>query len=134
MPAFSQRSATNLAECDHHLQVLFNAVAKYRDCTILCGHRGEAEQNQAYSEGKSKLQFPQSKHNREPSIAVDVAPYINGRVSWDANDCRYFAGFVMGIAAAMNMGGRIRWGGDWDSDADTTDNRFNDLVHFELIR
>ena len=28
---------------------------------------------------------------------------------------------------------KLRWGGDWDMDWEVGDNRFNDLVHFELI-
>jgi len=30
------------------------------------------------------------------------------------------------------MGMKIRWGGDWDMDTQTKDNKFDDLVHFEL--
>jgi len=30
------------------------------------------------------------------------------------------------------MGLKIRWGGDWDMDTQTKDNKFDDLVHFEL--
>ena len=42
----------------------------------------------------------------------------------------YFAGVVKGIASQMGIG--IRWGGDWDMDTEVKDNRFDDLVHFEL--
>ena len=31
------------------------------------------------------------------------------------------------------MGIKIRWGGDWDSDTQVNDNKFDDLVHFEEI-
>ena len=31
-------------------------------------------------------------------------------------------------------GVEIRWGGDWDSDTQVKDNKFDDLVHFELIK
>jgi len=30
------------------------------------------------------------------------------------------------------MGFKIRWGGDWDMDTHTKDNKFDDLVHFEM--
>jgi len=36
----------------------------------------------------------------------------------------------MGVASQMGI--KIRWGGDWDSDGSVCDNKFNDLVHFEL--
>jgi hypothetical protein len=45
---------------------------------------------------------------------------------------RYFAGFVVGIGAMLDI--QIRWGGDWDRDTEVRDNRaFNDLAHFELV-
>jgi hypothetical protein len=28
----------------------------------------------------------------------------------------------------------IRWGGDWDRDNDFSDQKLNDLCHFELIK
>ena len=34
--------------------------------------------------------------------------------------------------AAKDLGVEIRWGGDWDSDFDMTDQQFNDLAHYEL--
>jgi hypothetical protein len=34
---------------------------------------------------------------------------------------------------AHEMGVKIRWGGDWDSDGEIKDNSFDDLVHVELI-
>ena len=52
------------------LQNLFNEVIKDRDCTILCGYRGKEEQEKAVSEGNSKLHYPHSKHNYNPSCAV----------------------------------------------------------------
>ena len=132
MPYFSKRSQERLATCDSHLQVLFNEVIRKRDCTILEGHRGKKRQNELYAEGKSKLEYPKSKHNKNPSEGVDVAPYFPGiGVSFNRQDCIYFAGYVMGIAGAMNM--NIRNGADWDRDAQVSDERFLDILHFETI-
>ena len=131
MPKFSQTSKSRLADCHPTLQRLFNTVVETFDCTIVCGHRSEYEQNKAFFEGNSKLKYPKSKHNIKPSLAVDAAPYISGKgISWDANQCRYFAGYVMGVASRIGI--KLRWGGDWDSDNDVNDQSFNDLVHFEL--
>jgi peptidoglycan L-alanyl-D-glutamate endopeptidase CwlK len=131
MPTFSKRSLDQLATCDHHIQVLFNEVIKYRDCVVVCGHRGKAEQDAAVASGASKTPFPDSTHNSTPSNGVDVYPYIDGKMVADASECRVFGGFVLGMAAAMNLGKRIRWGGDWDGDGSVKDQTFNDLVHFE---
>lgn len=128
MPTFSTISAQRLVTCDPRLQAVMNEVVKHFDCAILCGHRNEQDQEQAFADGKSKSHFPMSKHNHLPAWAVDVAPYP---IDWkDMARWRYFAGFVMGVAAAQGV--KLRWGGDWDRDTDLSDNRFNDLPHFEL--
>ena len=129
MPKFSEASRIKLATCHPALQDLFNEVIKEFDCTIIEGHRGERAQNKAYAEGKSQLKFPNGNHNKYPSIAVDVAPH-----PIDFNDrerITHFAGYVRGVASQMGL--RIRWGGDWDGDTETKDNKFDDLVHFELL-
>ena len=98
------------------------------DCSILIGHRGEEAQNKAFDEGKSKVRYPKGKHNSKPSTAVDVAPYP---IDWeDRERFIYFAGLVKGIA--LEMGISLRWGGDWNNDTQLSDNKFDDLVHFEL--
>jgi|TARA_Y100000310_G_scaffold265794_1_gene277018 peptidoglycan L-alanyl-D-glutamate endopeptidase CwlK len=128
MPRFGKRSKKRLATCDDRLQDLFKEVIKYFDCTVIQGHRGEAEQNQAYDAGRSKLRYPDGKHNADPSKAVDVAPYP---IDWSDRDrFHYFGGFVLGIASQMGL--KIRWGGDWDRDTEVKDNRFDDLPHFEI--
>ena len=128
MPRFSSRSKRRLDTCDSKLEKLFKEVVKYFDCTILEGHRGKEAQNKAYNDGKSKVQYPNGKHNKRPSVAVDVAPYP---IDWSDRDrFHYFGGFVLGVAKKMGM--NIRWGGDWDMDTKTKDNKFDDLVHFEI--
>lgn len=129
MPAFGKDSQEKLATCDPRLQKVFNEVIKHFDCTVIEGHRGEAAQNKAFAEGKSKLKYPQGKHNKTPSLAADVLPYP---IDWnDTNRMRYFAGFVVGIAATMGI--KLRWGGDWNQNTELKDNSFNDLPHFELV-
>ena len=130
MPKFSKISEQRLRTCDKKLQNLFNFVINYYDCVIICGTRDMIEQNKAFDEGNSKLRWPNSKHNKLPSLAVDVAPCINGRISWDPRLYPYFAGLVKGIAICLGID--IIWGGNWNDDEDITDNKFNDLVHFEL--
>lgn len=128
MGKFSEPSSTRLATCDERLQRLFNEVVKHFDCTVISGHRGEKEQNEAFAKGFSKLRYPNSKHNRKPSLAADVVPFP---IDWkDTNRMRVFAGFVLGIASQMEI--KIRWGGDWDSDTEVKDNSFQDLPHFEI--
>src|SRR5690606_2316257 len=125
-----------LSTCDPRLQQVFNRVIEFFDHTIIEGHRGEAAQNKAFAEGKSKLKWPNGNHNSLPSKAVDAVPveYQNRKTVIDWNDVQrlcFFAGQV--IATGRAMGYKIRWGGDWDSDTELKDNSFDDLVHFEIV-
>ncbi len=135
MPHFSVLSNSRLDECDSRLQSLFREVIRHFDCVVLCGHRTRADQEKAVREGRSKTRWPNSKHNRRPSHAVDIAPYDAppvGPVNWqDRERMTLFAGFV--LATAKQLGISIRWGGDWDQDTQVRDNTFDDLVHFELV-
>jgi hypothetical protein len=129
MPRYSNRSAIKLAECDERIQKVFNTVIETVDNTILVGHRNESDQEEMYETGRSQVQWPNSMHNSLPSKAVDVAPYP---IDWnDRERFTLFAGYVLGVAE--NMGIKLRWGGDWDRDFKTSDNSFDDLVHFELL-
>ena len=104
-------------------------VIKDFDCTIICGYRTKEQQEEAYQSGNSQVHYPHGHHNKKPSYAVDAAPYP---IDWNDRDrFHLFAGYVLGIAS--QMGTKIRWGGDWDSDKELKDNKFDDLVHFELV-
>lgn len=129
MPRYSKRSRERLETCDERLQRIFSRVIEICDNTILIGHRGEEEQNEAYRTGHSKVKWPEGKHNAIPSEAIDAAPYP---IDWnDRERFTLFAGLVLGVAEEMGI--KIRWGGDWDRDWQINDNRFDDLVHFELM-
>jgi len=128
MPRFGKRSNVNLASCDERLQKVFNEVIKHVDCSVLEGHRGEERQNKLQEEGKSKVRYPDGRHNASPSVAVDVAPYP---IDWnDRERFHLFAGFVIGVARGMGI--TLRWGGDWNMNFEVDDNKFDDFPHFEL--
>jgi peptidoglycan LD-endopeptidase CwlK len=120
VPIFSEISKKRLAECHPDLQLLFNEVIERTDCIILCGHRGEKEQNEAFHDGKSKLKYPQSGHNKTPSNAVDAAPYP---VNW--NNLQSFKDLAKVVQeCADKLGIDIVWGGSWT--------RLRDYDHWEL--
>lgn len=138
MPKFSRRSKTRLNSTKLNLQELFKIVVKNYDCSILCGHRNEYNQNLAYYSRASRVKWPNSKHNSFPSKAVDVAPYpIDWGETGTSKERRkalarfyHFAGYVLRVAEEELI--PVRWGGDWDSDKDFNDQDFDDLVHWEL--
>jgi peptidoglycan L-alanyl-D-glutamate endopeptidase CwlK len=136
--SFSQHSKNQRATLHPDLQIICDTLLKFHDFKIETGHRGEAEQNAAFSAKRSKLKFPNSKHNSNPSMAMDLLPFVNGTfIGWtELSQWRFFAGYVMGVAVSLYDSGaithRLRWGGDWSGDNDLSDNTFNDLPHFEL--
>tara|TARA_R100001594_G_scaffold140274_2_gene185303 strand:- start:1285 stop:1677 length:393 start_codon:yes stop_codon:yes gene_type:complete len=128
MAKFGKSSIERLSTCHKDLQKVFNEVIKYVDCSVLEGHRNEERQNKLFEEGKTKVKYPNGRHNSSPSRAVDVTPYP---VDWDDRERQtLFAGFVLGIARSMDI--KLRWGGDWDMDFEVMDNRFDDFPHFEI--
>jgi peptidoglycan L-alanyl-D-glutamate endopeptidase CwlK len=136
MPSFSETSFTRLQTCHKDLQIIFEEVIKTWDCVIICGNRGEEEQEEAFKKRASKLHYPNSKHNNNPSLAVDVLPYPIDRSNM--HRIILFAGKIIWIAYILYDQGkishRIRWGGDWNNNGDMNDETFIDGEHFELIK
>lgn len=131
MPKFGKRSKERLRGVDARLQNVLNEVCKYFDITVIEGLRSKERQEELMLAGKSKLKFGKHMEGK----AVDIAPYP---IDWNArDDFHYLGGFVLGIAASMNVD--VRWGGDWSDSSlkqgqrTTKDNSFDDLVHFEII-
>lgn len=119
MPHFSKRSLNNLAQCDPRLQKVAHEAIQYFDFTVICGHRGQEDQDKAYREGRSKLRFPRSKHNKMPSLAMDCVPYP---LDWaDAAAFKEMARVMKEAARAVGVD--LTWGGDW---------QMRDMPHFEV--
>lgn len=139
MPQFSKTSQDRLATCDTRLQGLLREAIKYRDFTILEGHRGQEAQHAAVLAGTSKLDWPHGKHNSLPSRAVDIAPYyMDGGEPITWKDVPAFArlmGFIERIA--VERGIKVRLGMDWDGDFRTAGydpgETFRDAPHLELV-
>lgn len=130
---WSPRSQRVYDTLDPRLQRLVTRIRdEVADISLVMGYRGEELQNALFDDGFSTLRYPDSKHNQDPSIAVDLQPYPypeHEPKAWGA--LGYIAGRAYGIA--QEEGFSIRWGGDWDGDGDTTDQNFDDLFHLEII-
>ena len=131
---FSKQSQERLTTCDSRLQFIATKALNIGliDFTVVTGHRSKVDQMIAVQEGRSKVVWPNSKHNKTPSFAMDLAPYHNG-INW--NDTRPFyllAGIILSIA--NNEGIKIRWGGAWNGDLNIyrADKILMDLPHFEI--
>ncbi|MFH0960372.1 MAG: hypothetical protein V1897_16895 [Pseudomonadota bacterium] len=126
---FGQLSQERLATCDEQLQQVMNEVIKIYNITILCGFRNEEAQNKAVADNATDKPWPTSKHNQDPSKAVDVAPWP---IDWnDLPRFWFMGGIILGVAHGMGI--QLRWGRDWDCDRDFRDQKLNDFPHFELM-
>lgn len=133
MPYYSEESKRRLNQAHHLIQRVGEEVIQVVDVKVGETLRGREKQQRYYREGKSKLQYPDSKHNRRPAEAVHFLPYPE---LWDASTERwyYVGGIVVGVAQVVlpsDVG--WRWGGDWDGDDIFSDQGFDDLAHHELV-
>lgn len=145
--SYSNNSLAKLQTCHPNLQAIAKRALEISpvDITIVHGLRGEESQNALVKDGFSTLKYPKSNHNqtKDPdhagtdgafffSDALDFGPYIPGvGIFWkDTHMFAVIAGVFM--AAAKELGFKLRWGGDWDMDGQTTDQKFMDWGHIEL--
>lgn len=155
MPSFGKQSQERFDTVVGDLQEILSMAILITDFSITCGHRPKDIQNMYFVSGASRVRYPNSKHNKEPSQAFDIMPYdkrwgaLTGNVMQNrkiAKDLQvteqaaaqmvrskyyYLAGVIRAVAYLLKL--EVRWGGDWDSDDDFTDNKFNDLGHFEIV-
>jgi len=151
MKAFGKTSLVRLSSCTKYLeQVCMEAVERcpytdpitgltVPDLIIICGHRTEAEQQAAFDNYMSKVQWPNSRHNTFPSEAVDIGPYIAdlpGHIPW-SNKAIWKAQHNLIMTVANELHIPLRSGIDWDRDGvlvdDDPDESFWDAPHYEEI-
>ncbi len=135
MRKWGTRSLEVYNELDPRLQhYLDRVLAEVADVSLTCGHRPQAEQNAAYYAipQRSKVMWPNGRHNSLPSLAVDFRPWpMPNRPEKLWASLAYVAGRIIQMAAEDGV--VIRWGGDWDGDGDLTDQNWDDLFHLEIV-
>lgn len=139
MGAIVGTSLHRLLTVDPRLRRVVERANSIMEVSVLCGVRSKEDQDEAFNAGKSKVKWPDSNHNLRPGIdefsrAVDIIPYFNsGKSRYDWEDELAFARLAgVMFACARDEDVKIRWGGDWDRDNRSADERFLDLPHFEL--
>jgi peptidoglycan L-alanyl-D-glutamate endopeptidase CwlK len=138
---FGKKSLEKLATCHPDLQKIMTRAINTTDVDfgISEGYRPLYRQKQLYEAGLSKIDGIKNKgmHNYEPSFAVDIYAYYDGKAKYNSHHLCYLAGFIMKIASELLEAGEIthglRWGGNWDGDGKILlDQSFDDMPHFEL--
>ena len=80
------------------------------ELAVVCGHRGEREQEAAYRAGRSKARFGSSAHNMTPAMAVDVAPMEGlASIDWDVKGSAWRALLRLAREVAWREGVAIDW-------------------------
>lgn len=118
--AFSDRSRERMKGLHPDLVAVMERAIQITpiDFTVIEGLRTEARQKVLVAQGKS--QTMNSRHLT--GHAIDVAPVVKGRVSWD---WKHYYPLAKAIKqAASDLGVNIEWGGDWTS--------FKDGPHWQL--
>lgn len=105
------------------------------DLCVVEGVRTKARQAELYAQGRTKpgkivTWTMQSKHIL--GRAVDLAPYVGGKIDW--NDLAKFRQINKAMmAAAKERDIQIRWGRDWDRDGVEGEKGEYDGPHWELV-
>ena len=102
---YGARSQGNIGQLHPQLQRVLYAFADQAppslDITVTDSFRGEAEQNKAVAEGKSKKPWPTSAHNRQPAWAFD---FVNaGGEAYNREEMLMRQGAIRLVAAKLNI-------------------------------
>ncbi len=125
---FSKRSLNNLKGVHPDLVKVTKRALELTeiDFVVICGLRTKAQQQHLFAIGATRT--TNSRHLT--GHAVDFAPYP---IDWRALDkFKKISDAFMQASEELNI--PIRWGGDWDMDGDSKDERFYDSGHIELLR
>ena len=142
MNVWSNRSKGHMKQLHPLLQLILNRALPICDIALISSLRGFREQEQLVASGASRVNWPNSKHNRtldptlekiemELSDAVDIVPHPSGYR--DVQQMIYLVGILKGIAASMGI--PIRCGLDWNGDGNINNKKGDlfDVAHIELV-
>ena len=158
MNHWGANSTAERATSDARLNEIGDVVLQIKDHSVAKGHRGQAEQHQAFIDGNSQLDWPDGNHNALPSKAQDVRTHPSPpTIEFDKNPDKmsdgelraevkklrrmvkdqplreeqlYLLGLYKGVAVMMDI--PLRTGADWDRDGEILDNGFDDFFHAEI--
>lgn len=137
--SLSQRSISNLRQVHPDLVSVVELAIQItgQDFIVIEGVRTQERQDELWAQGRTKP-GPIVTWTKDASShgigkdgyghAVDICPFP---VDW--NDLSKFdAIYVAMMAAAQELGVRLRYGGDWDMDGKLRERGETDSPHFEL--
>lgn len=135
MIVLSAASKSILYTCVPEIIVCVEAAIETQivDFSVNEGHRSVARQQKLFAQGRTEpgqiVTYIDGikkigEHNRKPSKAVDLVPWIPGKgKSWDDLELFFLIAGVM-LTVAKQKGIKLEWGGHWKS--------FKDYPHFQV--
>ena len=138
--SLSQRSLNNLKGVHPNLVAVVKRAIEIteQDFIVIEGVRTQARQDELWAQGRTKP-GPIVTWTKDASShgigkdgfghAVDICPYP---VDW-SDISKFDAIYVAMMAAAQELGVRLRYGGDWDMDGILREKGESDSPHFELV-
>lgn len=121
----NKRSIEKLGTCHPDIARLAKAVNEVFPIQCICGYRDEKSQDEAFKNGMSKKKYPESKHNKKPSLAGDFVPDPDRNpATLDWGDIKSFELMCLTFESkAEELDINIRLGRDF---------KFKDMPHIEL--
>jgi peptidoglycan L-alanyl-D-glutamate endopeptidase CwlK len=131
------KSEAKLVGVDERLVKVVRDAAQQIPFPVLVieGVRTLERQKALYEQGRTKpgkivTWTLKSKHI--DGKAVDLVPYVDGKIDWEDGLLFITIGTEM-KKAAKRAGVKIRWGFDWDDDGALQEKGESDGPHFELV-
>lgn len=105
-----------LSEAKAELGVWFRDLkSRHPNVHVSWSYRDQASQEQAFKNGTTKLHYPDSAHNKQPAMALDIFQIDDaGKAKWDP----------VFLAKVAQESPALKWGGNWKP--------LGDNDHFEL--
>lgn len=93
--------------------------SRHPNAHVSWSFRDQQSQEQAFQAGTTKLHFPDSAHNKQPAMALDIFQINDaGQAIWDPI-------FLCKVnQETLSLGYNLKWGGSWPS--------LGDRDHWEL--
>lgn len=128
--SFGTRSLSNLSGVHPDLLACAHYALRVTkvDFAVTWGLRTAAQQKAIFDRGRSWTL--DSRHRT--GHAVDTVAWVNGAADWDLKPQIAVHDAFEQAAEALQV--NVRWGGDWDEDGDTEDEKRRDAYHHELKR
>lgn len=102
----------------------YDMKTKFPQLHISCSWRGKDEQDRAFKEGKSKLKFPESPHNKSDATGKPASQALDVFTLSEEGQAQFLQKFYLKLWQETKKDYAMIWGGNFKS--------LGDANHFQL--